>query len=122
MRGGDHDIRAPPAAARNLLAVVREWLDKITAASTNPDLNLRNLRAVLTHLLEIVEQDPTIDAAVDNLADAASAYLKEVELAAGMQTKAGDRAVARRLNTLELAFAAVRRSLAPAKPRPGVLW
>ena len=117
----DHDIRALPPPLETSLAVVREWLDKIAAASTNPDLDLRNLRAVLTHLLEIVEQDPTIDAAVDNLADAASAYLKEVELAAGMQTKAGDRAVARRLNTLELAFAAVRRSLVPAKPRPGVL-
>ena len=57
---------------------------------------------------------------VDSLADAASAYLKEVELAAGMQTKAGDRAVARRLNNLELAFAALRRSLAPAKSRPGL--
>src|SRR5215216_3311648 len=85
-------------------------------ASTNPDVDLRNLRAVLTHLLEIVEQDPTIEAAVDNLADAASAYLKEVELAAGMQTKAGDRAVARRLDALEIAFATLRRCLAPAKP------
>ena len=111
-----------PPPIETSLAVIREWLDKITAASTTPDLDLRNLRAVLTHLLEIVEQEPAIDAAAVNLADAASAYLKEVELAAGMQTKAGDRAVARRLNTLELAFAAVRRSLAPAKPRPGVLW
>ena len=72
-----------PPPLESSLAVVREWLDKITAASTNPELDLRNLRAVLTHLPEIVEQDPTIDAAVDNLADAASAYLKEVELAAG---------------------------------------
>ena len=111
-----------PSSLESSLAVVRQWLDKITAASTNPDLDLRNLRAVLIHLLEIVEQDSAIDAAVDSLADAASAYLKEVELAAGMQTKAGDRAVARRLNNLELAFAALRRSLAPAKPRPGVLW
>ena len=111
-----------PPQLEGCVSVVRQWLDKIAAASTNPDLDLRNLRAVLTHLLEIVEQDPTIDAAVDNLADAASAYLKEVELAAGMQTKAGDRAVARRLNALEIAFAALLRSLAPAKPRPGVLW
>src|SRR5829696_129745 len=73
----DHDIRALPPPLETSFAVVREWLDKITAASTNPDLDLRNLRAVLIHLLEIVEQDPTIDAAVDNLADAASAYLKE---------------------------------------------
>jgi hypothetical protein len=39
-----------------------------------------------------------------------------------MQTKAGDRAVARRLNAVELAFSAVRRALSQAKLRPGVLW
>jgi len=50
----DHDIRALPPPLETSFAVVREWLDKITAASTNPDLDLRNLRAVLTHLLEIV--------------------------------------------------------------------
>ena len=83
MSGGDHDIRHLPPPLETSLSVVREWLDKITAASTNPDLDLRNLRAVLIHLLDIVEQDPTIDAAVDTVADAASAYLKEVELAAG---------------------------------------
>ena len=99
--------------------------DHLQRAHERPGLRgnvLRNLRAVLIHLLEIVEQDSAIDAAVDSLADAASADLKEVELAAGMQTKAGDRAVARRLNDLELAFAALRRSLAPAKPRPALLW
>ena len=37
-----------PSSLESSLAVVREWLDKITAASTNPDLDLRNLRAVLT--------------------------------------------------------------------------
>ena len=37
-----------PPPLETSLAVVREWLDKITAASTNPDLDLRNLRAVLT--------------------------------------------------------------------------
>ena len=41
-----------PPPLESSLAVVREWLDKITAASTNPDLDLRNLRAVLIHLLE----------------------------------------------------------------------
>src|SRR5829696_7497678 len=97
-----------PPPLEGSLAVVREWLDKITAASTNPDLDLRNLRAVLTHLLEIVEQDPTIDAAVDNLADAAPYYLKEVERAPRMKTKVS---LTRRLNALELAFSALRRSL-----------
>ena len=43
---------ACPPPLETSLAVVREWLDKITAASTYPDLDLRNLRAVLTHLLE----------------------------------------------------------------------
>ena len=52
-----------PPQLEGCVSVVRQGLDKITAASTNPDLDLRNFRAVLTHLLEIVEQDPTIDAA-----------------------------------------------------------
>jgi hypothetical protein len=108
-----------PPSLEGSLAVVREWLDRITAASTNPELDLRNLRAVLIHLLEIVEQDSTIDAATDNLADAAANYLKAVERAPRMKTKVS---LARRLNALELAFAALRRSLAQAKPRPGVLW
>jgi hypothetical protein len=110
-----------PPPLESALAVVREWFDKITAASTNPDLDLRNLRAVLSHLLEIVKQDPTIDAAVDNLADAASAY-QGSRAGRRYADEGGDRALARRLNTLEIAFAALRRSSAPANPRPGVLW
>jgi hypothetical protein len=98
------------------LAVTRQWLDKITVASTNPELDLRNLRAVLINLLEIIEPDPGIDEAVDRLSEAASAYLEEVERAAVMQTEAGDRAVARRLNAVEMAFAALRTALARAKP------
>jgi len=58
-----------PPPLETSLAVVREWLDKITAPSTNPDLDLRNLRAVLIHLFEIVEQDRVIDAATDNLSE-----------------------------------------------------
>src|SRR5215203_3962721 len=50
-----------PPPLETSLAVVREWLDKITAPSTNPELDLRNLRAVLIHLLETVEQDPAIE-------------------------------------------------------------
>ena len=84
--------------------------------STNPDLDLRNLRAVLINLLEIVEHDPAIDEAVDRLSEAASAYLEEVDRAAVMQTKADDRAVARRLNAVEMAFAGLRTALARAKP------
>jgi len=33
-----------PSSLESSLAVVRQWLDKITAASTNSDLDLRNLR------------------------------------------------------------------------------
>jgi len=44
-------------ALESSLAVVRQWLGKITAASTNPDLDLRNFRAVLIHLLEIAGSD-----------------------------------------------------------------
>ena len=61
------------------LEVVGQWLDNITAASTNATLDLRNLRAVLIDLLEVVERDPTIDTAVDRLSKAAAACLEEVE-------------------------------------------
>ena len=74
---------------------------------------------MLIHLLDIVEQDPVIDAATDNLSDTASNYLKAVERAPRMKTKVS---LARRLNELELAFSALRRSLIHAKLRPGVLW
>jgi hypothetical protein len=111
----------PPTLESSLL-VVRQWLTKITSGSSNPELDLRNLRAVLIHLLEIIEPDAAIDAAVDALSGAAAAYLEEVERAAVMQTQAGDRAVARRLNALEVAFSGVRRALSQAKLRPGVLW
>jgi hypothetical protein len=109
------------------LAVARQWLDKITAASTNPTLDLRNLRAVLINLLDIIERDAAIDEAVDRVSEAAAAYLEEVERAAAMQTESGDRAVARRLNAVEMAFAGLRTALARAKPsahgrEQGVLW
>ena len=54
-------------------APVRQCLDKITAASTDPGL---------IDLLDKVEPDAATDAAVDNLSEAASAYLEEVERAA----------------------------------------
>ena len=38
MSGGDEHL---PPPLKTSLAVVREWLDKITAPSTNPDLDLR---------------------------------------------------------------------------------
>ena len=63
-------------------APVRQCLDKITAASTDPGRDLRDLRAVLIDLLDKVEPDAATDAAVDNLSEAASAYLEEVERAA----------------------------------------
>jgi hypothetical protein len=114
MTGSERHRVSPGIEA--LLAVIRQWLDKITAASTNPELDLRNLRAVLINLKGIIEPDPGIEEAVDRLSEAASAYLEEVVRAAVMQTEAGDRAVARRLNAVEMAFAGLRTVLARAKP------
>ena len=88
MTGSERHQVSPGIEA--LLAVIRQWLDMITAASTNPELDLRNLRAVLINLKGIIEPDPGIDEALDRLSDAASAYLEEVERAAVMQTEAGD--------------------------------
>jgi len=53
---GGTGLRATPSPLESSLAVVRQWLDKITAASTNPDLDLRNLRAVLIQPLKIVSR------------------------------------------------------------------
>ena len=111
-----------PGASRPLplspasLAPVRQCLDKITAASTTPELDLRDLRAALIDLRDKVEPNPSIDATVDNLSQAASAYLEQVERAAGMQTRAGDRAVARRLDKLEAAYAGLSSALSRTKP------
>jgi hypothetical protein len=114
MTGSERHHRISPGIEA-LLAVLRQWLDKITA-STNPELDLRNLRAVLINPKGIIEPDPGIEEAVNRLSEAASAYLEEVERAAVMQTEAGDRAVARRLNAVEMAFAGLRTGLARAKP------
>src|SRR5215207_4505028 len=114
MTGSERHRVSPGIEA--LLAVIRQWLDKITAALTNPELDLRNLRAVLINLKGIIEPDPGIEEAVDRLSEAASAYLEEVVRAAVMQTEAGDRAVARRLSAVEMAFAGLRTALARAKP------
>ena len=104
---------SPPLEAK--LSEVRLCLDRLTAASLNPGLDLRNLRAVLMDLLDSVEHDPSIDAAVDALSEAAGAYLEEVERAAAMQTEAGDRALDRRFRNLGRAFADLQNVLARAK-------
>jgi hypothetical protein len=110
----------PPILAPALeaaLSEVRQCLDKITAASLNPRLDLRNLRAVLIDLLDSVENDPAIDVAVDELSEAAALYLEEVPRAAAMQTESGDRALDRRLKTITRALADLRIVLAEAKPK-----
>ena len=106
---------SPPIEAT--VSEVRQRLDKITAASLNPSLDLRNLRAVLIDLLDSVEHDPAIDEAVDELSEAAGLYLEEVERAAAMQTEAGDRAVERRFTNIARAFADLQDVLAKAKPK-----
>ena len=97
------------------LSEVRQCLDRLTAASWNPGLDLRNLRAVLMDLLDSVEHDAAIDAVVDELTEAAAAYLEEVERAAAMQTEAGDRALDRRFRNLGRAFADLQNLLTRSK-------
>jgi hypothetical protein len=71
----------------------------------------------LIDLLDSVEHDHGIDAAVDELSEAAAQYLEEVERAAAMQTEAGDRALDRRFKNITRAFAELRTALAKAKPK-----
>jgi hypothetical protein len=99
MWGGGAAMNGTPLSQATV-SEVRQRLDKITAASLNPSLDLRNLRAVLIDLLDSVEHDPAIDAAVDELSEAAGLYLEEVERAAAMQTEAGDRAIERRFKNI----------------------
>ncbi len=101
------------AALEGPLAMIREWLDKIVAAE-NPGLDLRNLQALLVNVLNIVEEDRAIDAAVDELSEAAAAYLE----ARAPKMKSSKTTLARRLADIDKAYRNLRSALERAKPSP----
>ena len=101
------------AALEGPLAMIREWLDKIVAAE-NAGLDLRNLKALLVNVLNIVEEDRAIDGAVDELSEAAETYLE----ARSPKMKASKTALARRQADIDKAYRGLRMALARAKPSP----
>jgi hypothetical protein len=93
--------------------MIRQWLDKIVAAE-NPGLDLRNFQALLVNILNIVEEDRAIDAAVDELSEAAATYLE----ARAPKMKPSKPALARRQADIDKAYRNLRRALEQAKPSP----
>jgi hypothetical protein len=81
-----------PAELEGSLALVNEWLVKI-AGGENPELDLRNLRAVLLNVLKMVKAESSIAAAVDEVFEAALAYQGNSRNAAKAGTDAGYRFV-----------------------------
>jgi hypothetical protein len=109
-RAGPHHLSA---ALEGPLALIRQWLNKIVAAE-NPELDLRNLQALLVNMLNVVDEDRAIDAAVDELSEAAAAYLES--LAPKMKTSKAT--YAKRQANIDKAYRNLRTALERAKPSP----
>jgi hypothetical protein len=113
------------APLEGALDVVHEWLVKV-AGGENAELDLRNLRAVLLNLLEMVEADSSISAAVDEVFEAALAYQGEFAHAAKTGTDAAYHFLLLSAARMERSLAALRTVLRNAHPSasgrsPGVL-
>jgi hypothetical protein len=90
----------------------------------NPELDLRNLRAVLLNLRELAESDSNITEAVDEVFEAALAYQGEFAHAAKAGTDAAYHFLLLSAARMERSLAALRSVLRNAKPsasrrRPG---
>jgi hypothetical protein len=115
-----------PEALESGLALVQEWLVKI-AGGENPELDLRNLRAVLLDLLQLFGRDPTITAAVDEVFEAALAYQGEFAHAVKVGKHANYDFVLLGAARMERSLVALRTELRNAKSsasgrRRGVFW
>jgi hypothetical protein len=113
------------APLEGALDLVHEWLVNI-ARGENPELDLRNLRAVLLNLRELAEADSNITEAVDEVFEAALAYQGEFAHAAKARTDAAYHFLLLSAARMERSLAALRSVLRNAKPsasrrRPGEL-
>jgi hypothetical protein len=97
------------------LRLVHEWLVKI-AGGENPELDLRNLRAVLLNVLKMVKADSSVTAAVDEVFAAALAYQGEFAHAAKAGTDAGYRFVLLAAARMERSITALRTVLQSTNP------
>lgn len=108
------DRLAPVVEAQ--LALAHERLITIGAGPTC-ELDLKNLRAFLVNILELVAPDDAIDRAVDEV------YAAAVELQAAHRRPAPS-TLLRRARAADRAYATLRAALMRAKPSPRArpLW
>ena len=97
------------------LVLVREGLVKV-AGGENPEADLRNLRAVLLNLLDLIVADSEAAATVDEVFEAALAYQGEFAHAAKAHSDSAYRFLLRAADRMERALAELRSALQHAKP------
>jgi hypothetical protein len=114
MRSPADDLPLPPQLEREL-GLVHQWLVKI-ARGENPELDLRNLRAVLLNVLEMVKADSSITEAVDKVFEAALAYQGEFAHAAKAGTEMAYHFLLLSAARMERSLAALRSVLRNANP------
>jgi hypothetical protein len=114
MRSPAVDLALPPPLESEL-GLVHQWLVKI-ARGENPELDLRNLRAVLLNLLELAEPNLSITAVIDEVFEAALAYQGEFAHAAKAGTDAAYHFLLLSAARMERSLAALRSVLRNAKP------
>jgi hypothetical protein len=118
--------RRLPEALESDLAVINEWLIKI-ARGEDPEVDLRNLRAVLLDLLQMAERDSSLTAAVDEVFEAALAYQGEFAHARKAGTEGAYDFLLLGAARMERSLEALRAALRYAKPSAsarlrGALW
>src|SRR5215218_9372576 len=104
-----------PAPLEGALDLVHECLVNI-ARGENPELDLRNLRAVLLNLRELAEPNSNITEAVDEVFEAALAYQGEFAHAAKAGTDSGYHFLLLSAARMERSLTLLRRVLRNAKP------
>jgi hypothetical protein len=115
-----------PEALENELARVNEGLVKI-ARGENPEIDLRNLRAVLLNVRDMTRRDASVTAAVDEVFEAALAYQAEFAHAAKAGKDAAYGFILLGAARMERSLEALRAALRNAKPsasarRKDALW
>src|SRR3954451_19434917 len=102
-------------SVESCLLRVREGLVKV-AGGGNPEADLRNLRAVLLNLLDLIVAGSAEAAAVDELFEAALAYQGEFAHAAKAHSDSAYHFLLRAADRMERALAELRTALQHAKP------
>jgi hypothetical protein len=115
-----------PEELESVLSLVHEQLVKI-AQGENPELDLRDLRAVLLNLRQMTGRDATITAAVDQVFEAALAYQGEFAHAVKAGKDARYDFILLGAARMERSLEALRVALRNAKPsafakRNGAAW